>query len=85
MEKDVTPTPIDKATETWQEYLQKCCEYGQLQHALDQLNSQKLEIEKKVEITMRQAKASAQKHNQIKQELASKVQLPKPEETTEAH
>jgi hypothetical protein len=85
MEKDVTPTPMDKAQETWQTYLQKCCEYGQLQHAIHQLDSQRLEIEKKIDITMRQANDAALKHHQIKKDLADKVQLPKTEETKEAH
>lgn len=85
MEKDVTPTPVDKAQEVWQIYLQKCCEVGQLDHALDSLDSQRAEIEKKIDITKRQAKDAALKHNEIKKELASKVQMPKPEETIEAH
>jgi len=85
MEKDVTPTPTDKAQEAWQNYLQKCCELGQLDHALTQIESQRLEIEKKLDITKRQIKAAAQTHNEIKQSLASKVQMPKASETTEAH
>lgn len=83
MEKEATP--LDPATETWQVYLQKCCEVGQLDHALDQLDRQRAEIEKKIDITKRQAKDAALKHNEIKKELAAKVQLPKSPETLEAH
>ncbi len=76
---------FDKQKEVWQMYLQKCCEFGQLQHALDQLDSQRKEIEKKIEITFKDAKKQALLHRDIQKAMAEKVQLPKPEETQEAH
>ena len=86
MEKEVTSTSeIAEAQNEWQTYLQKCCEVGQLDHALDQLDSQRAEIEKKIDITKRQAKEAARKHSEEQKALASKVQIPKPEETKEAH
>jgi hypothetical protein len=56
------PTKVDEAQQVWQSYLQKCCEHGQLLNALDQLDSQKREIEKKVELTAREVRSLSHKH-----------------------
>jgi len=80
MEKDVTNTVEQtEAQKIWQEYLQKCCEVGQLDHALSQLESQKLQIEKNLEVTKRAVKSLANKHKE------NKVQglVPKPHMTAE--
>jgi len=63
----VTPATSDESQKLWQEYLQKCCEVGQLLHALDQLDSQKSELEKQVELAQRAAKSTANKHRQLQQ------------------
>ena len=82
----VEPTPeIAEAQKIYQEYLQRCCEVGQIRHQLDQLDSQKREIEKNLEVTERKVKSVAQQHRDLQKTLASKVQMPKPEETAEAH
>lgn len=73
--KDVTPV-LDESQQLWQSYLQKCCEYGQLTHALEQIDSQKRDIEKKVEITMREVKSFSNKFNESKK-LANGA-IPKP-------
>ena len=90
MEKEVTPIPestseVTEAQKIWQEYLQKCCEVGQLDHALAQLDGQKRDIEKNLEVTKQKVKGLAHKHKEHQQSLAQKVQLPKPAETVEAH
>jgi septal ring factor EnvC (AmiA/AmiB activator) len=89
MEKEATPieTPaqIDEAQKLWQEYLQKCCEVGQLDHALTQLAGQQADIEKNLDVTKRAVKTLAHKHREHQQALAAKVQMPKATETAEAH
>lgn len=87
-EKQNEPASAPEAQEAqkiWQEYLQKCCEVGQLDHALSQLESQRKDIEKNFEVTQRAVKSLAAKHKEHQQKLASKIQLPKAEETVEAH
>jgi len=90
MEKEATPietpaTEVNEAQKIWQEYLQKCCEVGQLDHALAQLASQQADIEKNLDVTKRAVKSLAHKHKEHQQSLAQKVQMPKPSETVEAH
>jgi uncharacterized membrane-anchored protein YhcB (DUF1043 family) len=84
--KTESKTETDQLHTLWQEYLQKCCEDGQLNHQLEQLESQRKEIQKNQEVTRRMVKSLASKHRELKKSLASKVQMPKPEvETKEAH
>lgn len=88
MEKEVAAidtTEVAEAQKIWQEYLQKCCEVGQLDHALAQLDGQKRDIEKNLEVTKQKVKGLAHKHKECQQSLAQKVQMPKPSETIEAH
>lgn len=82
---DTSSEQMDKTKVVWQEYLQKCCEYGQIQHALDQLESQRKEMEKKLDMTLSQAKKAAIQHRELQKAMADKIQLPKAEETIEAH
>lgn len=80
MEKDVTNTvEQSEAQKIWQEYLQKCCEVGQLFHAIDQLDSQKFQIEKNLEVTQRAVKSLANKHK----ENQAQGLVPKPQPTPE--
>lgn len=51
---------FNESQKLWQEYLQRCCEVGQIRHQLDQLDTQKREIEKNLEITERKVKSTAQ-------------------------
>lgn len=55
---------INEGQKLWQEYLQKCCEVGQLDHSLDQLESQRLQIEKMLDVTKRAAKSVSEKHKE---------------------
>jgi len=57
----------------WQEYLQKCCEVGQLLHTLDQIDGQKSQFEKQLEVTQRAVKSAAEKHRQAKQKALDKA------------
>jgi len=65
MEKPVTE--LTEAQKLWQEYLQKCCEVGQIMHTLEQLESQKREFEKNLEVTQRAVKSVANKHRELQQ------------------
>jgi septal ring factor EnvC (AmiA/AmiB activator) len=77
---------MDEAQKLWQDYLQRCCEVGQIRHQLDQLDSQRKEIEKNLDITERKVRSTAQQHRDLQKALAAKVQMPKPEtETKESH
>lgn len=75
--------PEDKELHSlYQEYLQKCCEVGQLRYNLDQLDSQKREMEKNLEVTERGVRNSAQKHRELQKQHFSKLkptEEPKPE------
>lgn len=72
-----TQTPVvpeDKELQSlYQEYLQKCCEVGQLRYNLDQLDSQKREMEKNLEVTERAVKGAAQKHRELQKQHFSKL------------
>jgi uncharacterized protein YutD len=84
--KTESKSEMDEAQKLWQDYLQRCCEYGQLTYTLEQLDGQKREIEKNAEVALRGAKAAAARHKDLQKVMASKVQMPKPEvETKEAH
>lgn len=69
METDVTPTEEQKI---WQEYLQKCCEVGQLDHAVEQIESQRRQIEKNLETAKASVKSLANKHREEKQKQLDK-------------
>jgi hypothetical protein len=79
MEVEAKPVEQTEAQKIWQEYLQKCCEVGQLFHAVDQLESQKAQIEKNLEVTQRAVKSLAQKHR----DNQAQGLVPKPEPTPE--
>lgn len=71
-----TPTvlPEDtKLTEVYQEYLQKCCEVGQIEYQLDQLDSQRKEMEKNLDTTQRQRNKAAQTHRDLQKAKFSKI------------
>lgn len=53
----------------WQDYLQKCCEVGQIEFQLHQLDSQKTQIEKNLEETKRKVRSVAQKHRELQGEV----------------
>lgn len=61
----VNPPQDPELLKLWQEYLQKCCEVGQLDHQLDMIESQKSQIEKNLEVTKRAAKSAAAKHREL--------------------
>lgn len=82
MEATETPVIIPEIPEdqkVWQEYLQRCCEVGQLRHQLDQLDSQKREIEKNLDVTEQAVKKAAHKHLEIRKAQATKQALKAPE------
>ncbi len=63
----------------YQEYLQKCCEVGQIQHQLHMLEGQKVEIEKNLEVTERSVRKIAKEHRDLQQAKFSKLkpEMPK--------
>ncbi len=66
---DLMPKADEKAAEIEklrQEYLQKCCEVGQLSHQLDTLHSQKLQLEKSLDVAKQGAKRAALKHDELR-------------------
>lgn len=67
MENQVTeePKPMSELDKLWQEYLQACCEAGQLHFAFEQLDSQKHDLQKKLEATERRIKQISQKHRDL--------------------
>lgn len=73
-----TPIETSELNKLWQTYLQKCCEVGQLEHSLEQLEGQKREIEKRLEVTKRQVKSTAHKHKELHQVQLSKTKVPSP-------
>lgn len=73
-EKTVPEMPEDaKLKELYQLYLQKCCEVGQLRYNLDQLNSQRLEMEKTLEVTERETRKAAQDHRELQKAKFKKL------------
>lgn len=79
--------PVTEPTEAqklWQEYLQRCCEVGQLMHTLEQLDSQKREFEKNLEVTQRAVKSAAAKHRELQQKTMTPPPAT-PEVTNEAN
>lgn len=84
MEVDqTTPTVLpedDKLKQLYQDYLQKCCEVGQIEYQLDQLESQRKEIEKNLDITQRQRNKAALDHKELQKKALSKLKpAPTPE------
>src|SRR5579871_358187 len=70
----VPEAPEDKELkEIYQEYLQKCCEVGQITYNLDQLHSQRLELEKTLDVTQRAVKNAAQKHRDLQKSKLAKL------------
>lgn len=87
MTKDIEALPVngvEASTEQkiFQEYLQKCCEAGQIQDQLDQLDSQRREMEKKLEITQKEVKSVRNKHKEAQMEKYSKMKVKTPESET---
>lgn len=62
-----------KLKELYQLYLQKCCEVGQIEHQLEMLDSQRLEIEKNLDTTKRAARNAAKEHRELNQAKFSKL------------
>lgn len=73
-------TPEDQELQKiYQEYLQKCCEVGQIMYNLDQLDGQRVELEKKLEVTERAARSAAHKHRDLQSAKFSKLKPQDPE------
>lgn len=72
-----------EAQKTWQEYLQKCCEMGQLQIAIRRLNTQLVQIEKNLEVTETAASKLIVKHIDNQRMGLIATPEPTPETATE--
>lgn len=72
-------TPDDEELKKlYQEYLQKCCEVGQLGYQLEQLDGQKRELEKNMELAQRAAKSAAHKHKELQTKKLTKIKAVDP-------
>lgn len=70
----------------YQEYLQKCCEAGQIRYNLTQLDGQQRELEKNLEVTERAVAGAAHKHRELQKVKFSKIKPVEPEvQLKEAH
>lgn len=69
------PPPTDPALqEKWNEFLQKCCEAGQLRFQLTRLEGQQRHLEKQLEVTERAVEKAAAQHDALKkQQLEEKA------------
>lgn len=83
MQPAVVSPEKSEADKIWNEYLQKCCEVGQLLHALDGLDSQRRQIEKSVEVTQKAVKSLSAKHKENQRQGLVPVAAPTPETVTE--
>lgn len=80
-QKEVPVLPEDKELQKlYQDYLQKCCEVGQIEYQLEQLNSQRLEIEKNLDVTQRQRNKAANDHRDLQKVKYSKLKPATPPE-----
>jgi len=71
---DQTTTPeVDESGKLWQEYLQRCCEVGQIEFQLEQIDSQRKEIEKNLEVTQRAVRSAAHKHRELQKAKLEQV------------
>lgn len=61
----VAPPQDPEVQKVWQEFLQKCCESGQISFQLTQLDSQKAVLEKQLDVTNRAIKSAAAKHREL--------------------
>ncbi len=73
LQKPTSAPEDEELTKIYQEYLQKCCEVGQIRFNLDQLDSQKREMEKNLEVTERAVKSAASRHRELQQKKFSKL------------
>ncbi len=82
MELAPTPAPSDeqkKRDQLWNEYLIKCCEVGQMLYQLETFDSQRLELEKKLEVTEKARNKAARDHDEYLKKNAPKMNITKPE------
>lgn len=77
LQQPITPEDSEMQKQ-YQEYLQKCCEVGQFMYQLEQLDGQKNDLEKSLELAQRAAKSAAAKHRDLQKQKFSKI---KPAET----
>lgn len=86
---DVTPAPEKEQLEKlWQEYLQKCCEVGQVRYQLDQLDGQRRSMEKQLEVTEAAVKSAAAKHRELQKTQVQKMApppVPEPQQQAASH
>ena len=72
---EAVATPISspeqkKRDELWNEYLLKCCEYGQKQYHIKTATSQLLAMEKELEVIERKRNEAAANHDKYLKEVA---------------
>ena len=70
----------DKMKAAYQDYLQKSCEVGQIDFQLEQLITQKSELEKQLDVTKRKRNKAAQDHRDLQKHNISKLKGAQKEE-----
>lgn len=79
MENGTTPNvqtaPEDKElNEMYQTYMQKCCEVGQIEYNLRQLDGQRRDLEKQLEVTQKAVDSASAKHRELQKQKYAKMQ-----------
>lgn len=73
--ENIETKEVDEATKLWQEFLQKCCEAGQIKFQLSQLEGTKRSMEKQLEVTEEQVRKTAAKHTEVKKQQLQEAKV----------
>ena len=65
----------DNLKQIWQDFLQKCCEVGQLDKHIHDAENAVTDLQKKLEITKRQRNQLANKYNDVMKANAAKEKV----------
>lgn len=68
----------------YQEYLQKSCEVGQIEYQLDQLDQQRLQLEKQRDVSRRGRNKAANEHRELQKDRMKGLKVVKDEAPAEA-
>lgn len=69
-------TPEDKKLdELYQLYLQKCCEIGQIEYQLEQLDNQRKDIEKSLDTTRKARNKASNDHRELQKTKFAKLKI----------
>jgi hypothetical protein len=83
---EIVPTPPpspeqQKREDLWNQYLLKCCEVGQMLYQLETFDSQRLDLQKKLEVVEKSRNKAARDHDEYLKQNDPKLNItPKKEE-----